>query len=144
MKTASPKRGIFRICLDTDFLIDLWHSRKFADHPAKKALARYPGEVLVVCAPVAGEFLEGAAYISEECLNDAIIFLSLFEFSGITKQTAVQYARTVAQLRRSGSLAGASKADLWIAAWALEHQALLATRNRRHFERVKGLRIINI
>jgi len=61
----------------------------------------------------------------------------------ISKQTAVQYARTVAQLRRSGALAVASKADLWIAAWALEHRALLATRNRRHFERVEGLRIID-
>ncbi len=131
------------ICLDTDFLIDLWRSRKVADHPAKKALSRYSGEVLVVCAPVVGEFLEGAAYISEERLNDAIVFLSLFEFSGITKQTAVQYARTVAQLRRSGALAGAPKADLWIAAWALEHHALLATRNRRHFERIEGLRILD-
>ena len=131
------------ICLDTDFLIDLWRSRKHAEHPARKALARYPGEVLVVCAPVAGEFLEGAAFVSEDCLNDAIVFLSLFEFSGISRQTAIQYARTVARLRRRGTLTGASKADLWIAAWALEHQALLATRNRRHFERVEGLRIID-
>ena len=92
------------ICLDTDYLIDLWRSRKVAEHPARRALARYPAEVLVVCAPVAGEFLEGAACVSEDRLGDAIVFLSLFEFSGITKQTAVQYARTVAQLRRSGSL----------------------------------------
>jgi predicted nucleic acid-binding protein len=117
------------ICLDTDFLIDLWRSRKHPDHPVRRTLARYPGEVLVVCAPVAGEFLEGAAFVSEDRLNDAIVFLSLFEFSGISRQTAVQYARTVAELRRQGALAGASKADLWIAAWALEHQALLATRN---------------
>lgn len=143
VKTASPKRGLPMICLDTDYLIDLWRSRKVAEHPARKALARYPGEVLVVCAPVAGEFLEGAACVSEDRLGDAIVFLSLFEFSGITKQAAVQYARTVVRLRRSGSLAGASKADLWIAAWALEHRALLATRNRRHFERVEGLRIID-
>lgn len=132
------------ICLDTDFLIDLWRSRKHPDHPARKTLARYPGGVLVVCAPVAGEILEGAAFVSEDRLNDAIVFLSLFEFSGMSTQTAVQYARAVAELRRQGALTGASKADLWNAAWALEHQALLATRNRRHVDRVEGLRIIEL
>ncbi len=130
------------ICLDTDFLIDLWRSRRRPDHPARQTLARYPNQVLAVCVPVAGEFLEGAACVSEDRLKDAVVFLSLFQVSGLSMQTAVQYARTVADLRRQGSLAGASKADLWIAAWAVEHDALLATRNRRHFERVKGLRII--
>jgi len=32
--------------------------------------------------------------------------------------------------------------DLWIAAWALEHGAQLATRNRKHFENVPDLRLV--
>ncbi len=108
----------------------------------RKTLSRHPGEVRVVCAAVAGDFLEGTAFVSGDRLNEALVFLSLFESSDISKPTAIRYARTVTALRRQGTLAGASKADLWIAAWALEHQAMLATRNRRHFERVEGLRII--
>jgi predicted nucleic acid-binding protein len=130
------------ICLDTDFLIALWRSKSHPDHPVRQALARHPSEVLVVCAPAAGEFLEGAAFISEDRLRDALHFLRLFEISGLSLQTAVQYARTVAALRQQDALAGMSKADLWIAAWALEHRATLATQNRRHFNRVSGLKIL--
>jgi predicted nucleic acid-binding protein len=32
---------------------------------------------------------------------------------------------------------------LWIAAWVLEHQATLATQNRRHFSHIPGLKIIS-
>ena len=130
------------ICLDTDFVIGLWRSQGHPDHPVRQALARHPAEVLVVCASVAGEFLEGAAFISGERLKEAILFLRLFEISGLSLQTAVQYARTVADLRHQDALAGMSKADLWIAAWAIEHHATLATQNRRHFSRVKGLKLL--
>lgn len=131
------------ICLDTDFLIALWRSRNHPDHPARQVLARHPSEILVVCAPVAGEFLEGAAFISEARLKDALLFLRLFDVSGLSLQTAVQYARTAAALRRQNALAGMSKADVWIAAWALDNHATLATQNRRHFSRITELKIIS-
>jgi predicted nucleic acid-binding protein len=131
------------ICLDTDFLISLWRSRNHPDHPARQALSRHPAEVVVVCAPVAGEFLEGAAFISDDRLGEALQFLHLFDVTGLSLQTAVQYARTVAELRRRNALGGMSKADLWIAAWALQHRAALATRNSRHFSRIPDLRLIS-
>ena len=130
------------ICLDTDFLIALWRSRNCPDHPVRPALARHSSEVLVVCAPVAGEFLEGAAFISEDRLKEALQFLRLFDVSGLSLQTAVQYARTVAVLRHQNALVGMSKADLWIAAWAIEHHATLATQNKRHFSHIAGLKIM--
>ena len=131
------------ICLDTDFLVALWRSRNIAEHPARQTLARHPGEVLVVCVPVAGEFLEGAAFISDDRLKDAIRFIRLFEVSGLSIQTAVHYAQVVADLRRRNLLAGSSKADMWIAAWALEHRASLATQNTRHFSRIPGLKLLS-
>jgi predicted nucleic acid-binding protein len=130
------------ICLDTDALINLWRSRGHPDHPLRRALSRHPSEILVVCAAVAGEFLEGAAYISEDRLKEAILFLGLFEISGLSFQTAVQYARVVADLRRRNALAGVSKADLWIAAWTVEHHATLVTHNHRHFKRVAELKLM--
>ncbi len=131
------------ICLDTDFLIALWRSRNRPDHPARQVLLRHPGEVLVVCMPVAGEFLEGAAFISEERLQEAVRFLQLFELPGLSLQTAVQYGKIVADLRHKGLLAGVSKADLWIAAWALQHHAILATQNTKHFQIVPSLRLLS-
>lgn len=131
------------ICLDTDFLIALWRSRKHPDHPARLALAGHPGEVLVVCTPVAGEFLEGAAFISEERLQEAVRFLRLFDISGVSLQTAVRYGRLVADLRRKNLLEGVSKADVWIAAWAVQHNAFLATQNTRHFRRIPDLKLIS-
>ena len=130
------------ICLDTDFLIALWRSRGTAGHPTRRVLEDHPGEVLAVCAVAAGEFLEGAACVSEERLREATRFLRLFEIAPATFQTAVHYAQAVAELRRRGLLAGISKADMWIAAAALEHRVRLVTRNTRHFERIAGLRLI--
>lgn len=48
----------------------------------------------------------------------------------------------MAHLRSSGALAGRSKPDLWIAAWAAEHSAPLATRSVKHFESVPDVRLI--
>jgi predicted nucleic acid-binding protein len=131
------------ICLDTDFLIALWRSRNRPDHPARQALLRHPSEMLVVCIPVAGEFLEGAAFISEDRLQEAIRFLRLFEVSELSFQTAVRYGQLVASLRRKHQLTGISKADLWIAAWAVEHNAFLATQNIKHFRHVADLKLIS-
>jgi predicted nucleic acid-binding protein len=39
-------------------------------------------------------------------------------------------------------LSGASKADLWIAAWAVEHGAALVSRNARHFSAIEKLELI--
>ena len=131
------------ICLDTDFLIALWRSRNNPDHPARQALLRHPSEVLVVCIPVAGEFLEGAAFISEDRLLEAVRFLRLFDVSGLSLQTAVQYGKTVADLRHKGLLTGVSRADIWIAAWAVQHNAYLATQNAKHFRYVPSLKMIS-
>lgn len=68
--------------------------------------------------------------------------MQLFEHGSMTWETAGHYARIAADLRRRRLLHGVSKADVWIAAWAMENNGVLATRNRRHFERVPGLKIL--
>jgi predicted nucleic acid-binding protein len=105
-------------------------------------MAAWPEETFVVPALAAGEFLEGAAFVSEERLREASRFLLMFQTGQVTLETAARYGRLVADLRRRKRLAGISTADAWIAAWALEHQCPLATGNVRHFERVAGLRVL--
>lgn len=48
----------------------------------------------------------------------------------------------VSQPNYGDQLAGVSQADLWIAAWALQHTAILATTNVKHFERVPELKLL--
>ncbi len=130
------------ICADTTFLVDLWRNKDNPRHPAVRILGRHEHETFAVPAHAAGEFLEGGACISEARLEDAMRFLKLFQIGDVDIETAKRYARIVADLRRRKRLLGSSKTDLWIAAWALEHGAMLVSRNRKHFEPVTGLHLI--
>jgi len=57
-----------------------------------------------------------------------------------TEQTAYLHARIWANLKTSGKSIGPY--DLIVAATALERGSTLATFNKRHFSRVKGLQIV--
>ncbi len=81
--------------------------------------------------------------VSQQRLAESLEFLRLFRVGEVDVETALFYARIVANLRRESSLAGRSKPDLWIAAWATQHAAPLATRNARHFEDIPGLALIS-
>jgi predicted nucleic acid-binding protein len=130
------------ICVDTTFLVDLWREKQFPSSSARTLLTVHPAEDFAVPAHAAGEFLEGGAAISAERLKDAHQFLRLFRIGEVGLETAVNYAKIVARLRRHSTLAGRSKPDLWIAAWAVQHAAPLVTRNRRHFEGIPDLGLI--
>lgn len=80
--------------------------------------------------------------MSPKRLEESLQFVRLFRIGEVGIETALRYARIVAELRRRSALTGRSKPDLWIAAWAVEHAAPLATRNRKHFENVPELELI--
>jgi predicted nucleic acid-binding protein len=130
------------ICADTTFLVDLWRDRDRPESGARGVLASHPGEAFAVPAHAAGEFLEGGATVSLERLEQSLAFLRLFRIGEVGLETARRYALIVAHLRAAAELAGRSKPDLWIAAWAVENGAPLATRNGRHFTGIPGLELI--
>ncbi len=130
------------ICLDTTFLIDLWRNKGAQDHPTVVLLNRFKGEMFAVPCHAAGEFLEGAACVSQERFREAIRFLRLFEIGAVGFETAEHYARIVSDLRNRSLLNSTSKPDMWIAAWAVEHGSALVTRNQKHFNNVTGLRLL--
>lgn len=131
------------ICVDTTFLVDLWREKDLPSSPARTLLTAQSGEVFVVPAHAAGEFLEGGAAVSEQRLADSLQFLRLFRVGEVGTETALQYAKIVAHLRRNSALGGRSKPDLWIAAWAVQHSSPLATRNTRHFGEIPGLVLLH-
>jgi tRNA(fMet)-specific endonuclease VapC len=57
-----------------------------------------------------------------------------------TEQTAYEHARLWADLQSTGKMIGAY--DLIVAATALERGSDVATFNKRHFSRIKGLQVI--
>jgi len=130
------------ICVDTTFLVDLWRDRARPSFAPRELLEAHPGESFAVPAHAAGEFLEGGATISPQRLEQSLAFLRLFRVGEVSVESARRYAVIVAELRASHDLAGRSKPDLWIAAWAVQHGAPLATRNTRHFTRVPRLELI--
>jgi predicted nucleic acid-binding protein len=131
------------ICVDTTFLIDLWRNRSSKSHPVRKIVERNQDEVFVVPAHAAGEFIEGGANISEERFREAIRFVRLFEIGEIGLETAMHYAKIVSNLRKQKLLLGISKPDVWIAAWAIEHGAVLVTGNKKHFQRIQNLELVS-
>jgi tRNA(fMet)-specific endonuclease VapC len=66
--------------------------------------------------------------------------LELLPIVPYTEQTAYSHARLWAQLASAGKMIGPY--DLIVAATALERESSLATFNKRHFAKVKGLRVI--
>lgn len=75
-------------------------------------------------------------------MADSLQFLRLFPIGEVGVETALRYAEIVAHLRRASALTGRSKPDLWIAAWAVQHAAPLATRNPSHFTAVPDLALL--
>jgi len=131
------------ICVDTTFLVDLWRERDVPASASRFLLTNRPGEEFAVPAHAAGEFLEGGAMVSPERLEQSLAFLRLFRVGEVGVETAHRYAVIVSVLRREFALAGRSKPDLWIAAWAVQHGAPLATRNTKHFRDIPGLELIS-
>jgi predicted nucleic acid-binding protein len=130
------------ICVDTTFLVELWRDKDVATSPPRALLSAHPAEEFAVPAHAAGEFLEGGAAVSSQRLADSLHFLRRFRVGTVDIETAARYARIVSKLRADGALAGRSKPDLWVAAWAVQHSAPLVTRNARHFESIEGLALI--
>jgi predicted nucleic acid-binding protein len=70
------------------------------------------------------------------CLN---AFLASVTLVGIDEETAKIFGRERGRLRAAGMIIG--DIDLLIGTTALQHNLTLLTNNRRHFERIDGLRI---
>ena len=92
---------------------------------------------------VLGELLAGFAAGTQEPRNrrELAAFMDSPRVSvlPITPATATYYATVFAQLRRKGRPIPTN--DLWLAATAMEHGAMLLTHDR-HFDEVDGLLVV--
>lgn len=123
-------------------MIDEFRSAGNPAAPVYKALFKHANEELIVPAIAAGEFLDGAASVSEERAQQALGILQLHRVVAVDLIIAENYGRIVAHLRKSSKITPYSHNDLWIAATARASGSRLLTRNPKHFARIPGLEII--
>ena len=98
---------------------------------------------LLISSTVVGELLAGFACGTQEARNreelSSFLTVPRVELCPTTLATADAYALIYRDLRRKGRPIPTN--DIWIAASALEHGALLLSFDQ-HFEQVDGLRVI--
>jgi tRNA(fMet)-specific endonuclease VapC len=124
------------IVADTDVLIDFLSGHEPAATLVASALSA--GEGLATTVVSRFELLASARSAKQErAVRRLLESLSTLELDS-------QAADRAALVRRDLEKAGASigMADSLIAGIVLEHAGRLLTRNRRHFERVEGLRLV--
>jgi tRNA(fMet)-specific endonuclease VapC len=123
--------------VDTDWLAEYLKGRNEALH----LLNALEPDGIGISLITFGEIYEGIYYgqnprSHEEGFKD---FLRRVAVVQLSQAIMKRFARIRGQLRREGNLA--SDPDLLIAATAIHHNLVLVTRNRKHFERIRELKL---
>ncbi len=107
-------------------------------------MAGRPNDAFEVAASTVAELWHGVERASgtqrakrERYLQTVMAALPIIPY---TEQTAFQHARIWAVLEAKGKMIGYY--DLIVAATALERGSEVATFNRRHFDQVRGLHVV--
>ena len=122
---------------DTNVLIDFF----LGDADCGKTISSY--DRVLVCTTVAGEYLAGCNPSTENGARFKAEFQSFLgnpsvKAVGGTSTTAEYYAMVYRGLKASGCKIPQN--DMWIAAFALEHSAVLFSKDA-HFSRIPMLRL---
>lgn len=128
------------------YLVDSdWVIRWFRGHQAvTQRLASLHTRGLAISIITLAEVYEGVYRAQNPAAHEAAIadFLRWVDVLEVTEATCRHFAQQRARLRRQNELIG--DFDLLIAATALEHNLVVLTNNRRHFERVNGLQVESV
>lgn len=125
--------------LDSNFCIAVLRRKGWA----LEALASVPVQDVAVSAITVGELYHGAhrAEHPERELAKVEAFLKPLAVLPLGREEAMQWGALEAALRAHGSPIEAE--DAMIAATARTHGLAVVTGNFRHFERVKGLKVVD-
>ena len=125
------------LLIDTDLLIDL-------EHGGAATVGILGDEDCAISVITVSELLHGVLRASSATRARRRAFvehlLAGLQAIPVSEPVARVHAEIWSQLADRGEPIGAH--DLWIAATAIAHGLALATRNRAHFERVPGLRVV--
>lgn len=124
------------LIVDTTYLIGLWRRQPWAISFAKSNRHRSMGLPWVVL----GEFWHGAVQMGHD---PEVVSQFLSVGAPLTDAAPVVpfYAELCSRLQQTSFYKGIGQNDLWIAAVCLAFDKPLVTRNRRHFDKIDGLRL---
>jgi len=123
---------VIKVSIDTDVLIDY---SKGKDTILDKLLSEKKTD-LYINPVVMAEFLADQNLVNKKKLDETLDFLSRFKMINIGKNIGI---KTGEIMRKIPSL---KWKDAMIAACCLVENCLLATRNRKYFNKIKGLKFI--
>lgn len=107
-------------------------------------LARHPDEEFEIAAITVAELWHGVERATpshkQKRLNYIQAVIALLPVCPYTEQTAYEHARIWAELETAGKMTGYY--NLIVAATAVERGSKVATFNRRHFDSISGLKVI--
>ncbi len=113
------------------------------DHAIAERIRAVGADALCITGPVLSELFFGAYNSARprENIERVKQFSRLVDFLSDTPESAAQFGKIKAELRRKGK--PVDDIDIFIAAAALDHGAVLVTNNVSHFSRIGGLAIEN-
>ncbi len=129
------------VCLETTLLVDILRGNE----KAKETLEKIDKEtdVKTIASPSIMELVSGA--ISKPKIKgekDKVInFLDSFTIFDLDKESSILAGEIEAELSQKGEII--EPEDIMIAAIAINNNETLVTRNTRHFERIKGLKVLS-
>jgi predicted nucleic acid-binding protein len=120
---------------DTTVLVGLWRRQDWACRYARSNAQA----VLILPWVVLGEFWNGAIRAGHPT-EPVEAFLDMGIPFHDTERVIEPYARLASSMQKIGLYPAIGQNDLWIAAVAIALEKPLISRNRRHFDRMKGLK----
>ena len=126
------------VCLETTFLVDLIRGNKEVE-----SLFNYlidGDSVITIATPSLMELISGASNNQKRDEKKEIIeILSSVTTLPLTKESAILAGEIESELMMAGESIGS--VDVMIAAIAKYNNETLITRNKKHFEKIPGLKI---
>ena len=123
------------ICLDTSVLIDYYRKQKKSESLFFKLTEKY--SAFAVSAVTEYELYLGNSQEQDMFWNNFFSQITVLPFDTRAVKQAVSIYK---QLKQSSKLIDIP--DIMIAGTAMQNNIPLATLNRKHFERINGLKII--
>jgi len=130
-------------CLDSSVIIDILRGRNSAEVIENKLDSA--DEEIFIPAPVIIELIWGfylkssKSNIKENEKERIDKFLSSFVILDLDKESAIKSGEIEAELINSGELIDLE--DIMIAAIAVKNDETLITKNKKHFEKIKDLKV---
>jgi tRNA(fMet)-specific endonuclease VapC len=123
--------------IDTDWVIDHFNNRA----PATQRLRELQSHGLAISITTVGELWEGVLLSNSRERAESLLrrFIGQVHVVEIDEEVSERFGQIRGTLRREGNLIG--DLDILIAASAQRYDLMLLTNNRKHFERIEGLRI---